>query len=537
MTGGNDSVLIAPDALDGTSVVGVLGDDALSGLSNVPDDEVGISTDRGDVGVIRRPGDGVDGGGVEDPSGGDASLSLPGNNFTVGITSSEVSSVGRVGEGSDFSAVLTEIVLGVQRASRGVQGKDVDLLVLSSNGDLSGRGVDGDSGGHVILEGSTRGDLVTLDDEHLVTTNNDSDVSDDSETVGLHIESDGLTEGAVGDGGDLDSIVHRDGVEVVTRDDGGRDLSGVLRTSEHLSVGSGSVPLQQTTLEISGVDLIVGTIITESSDALVVTTNDLLGLIGVGEVQEVEETREGDGDDLTIGTVPDATELLILSIRTESEGSKALEGSSIPQLGSLVGRDGQDLSRIGRPGSAINTGLVTLRLQELSDLVSSLTIEDEARLVGRDRDELLTVGGETSGVNEALMLLEGLLELEGRSLEKVERQILRTSDHTIRTSLLQIDSVDSLGVARNLSNRSSSIGENNSSELLLSLTNNSDTLAVITPGHILNGSSEKMELILQDMLGLSGVPNANLTRSICSHTDKPSWKQKEAKTDSAHVPE
>jgi hypothetical protein len=88
------------------------------------------------------------------------------------------------------------------------------------------------------------------------------------------------------------------------------------------------------------------------------------------------------------------------------------------------------------------------------------------------------------------------LELEGRSLEPVNSQVLRTRGKTVRTSLLDIDGGDGLGVTSDLTNRGTRVEEEDGTELLATLADYGDTLAVISPSHIRGSTGKHLVLTL-----------------------------------------
>jgi hypothetical protein len=333
----------------------------------------------------------------------------------------------------------------------------VNLKVLTTNGDLSSVGRDGNAVGKVlklVLEDN----LAVANDHGVLTSDNDGEVvvrASDIETGGLHTKIKGLSPLTIAGRGHLKAIVHRDGVNLVADDADDGDLILVALTLELLGGSIVNVPLQHLGTKIGRVQVATDGVVGERNDQLVVTTDDALGLVSVVGVQHVDITREGNSEHLV--THPQAAELLVLSLVSELECLDALEGGSIPELGSLIGRGGQDMLVIRRPGAAIDTESVATLSGELTELLEGLTIKDEALLITTNGAQLGTIGREADAINDTLVLTEGLLEGKGGTLEPVHGQILGRGGDTVGTSLLKVTRETVLRVARDGSNRRSRI--------------------------------------------------------------------------------
>ena len=93
-------------------------------------------------------------------------------------------------------------------------------------------------------------------------------------------------------------------------------------------------------------------------------------------------------------------------------------------------------------------------------------------------------------------------------------KVLRTGDDAKRSRRLEIDRIDGLTLAGNLSDRCSSIGHEHVSVAFAAFPADRHPLTVRRPGQILDGTAERLEFILENVLLLRGVPDSNFTSHI-----------------------
>jgi hypothetical protein len=112
------------------------------------------------------------------------------------------------------------------------------------------------------------------------------------------------------------------------------------------------------------------------------------------------------------------------------------------------------------------------------------------------------------------VVTHGLLELEWRALEPVDLEVLTTSGDAEGTCLTDVAGAEGLGVTCDLTDRAAGVGHEDSTETLLTITSNDDTLVVATPVEIRDRARKRVALELQRMLLLSGIPHTNCTTHI-----------------------
>lgn len=134
--------------------------------------------------------------------------------------------------------------------------------------------------------------------------------------------------------------------------------------------------------------------------------------------------------------------------------------------------------------------------------------------------------------------IECALELEGWTLKECHAAILTGSHQSEGALGPEISWVDGLGLPHNRPNGSPSLSHENRSEpgsnqsrvteeetkpgglvqsisLFTAFTHSHNALAVTGPGNVLDCTTDGLVLILQDVLFLSGVPDANFPRGVC----------------------
>jgi len=284
------------------------------------------------------------------------------------------------------------------------------------------------------------------------------------------------------------------------------------------SSSGGNVPCDDLSVVCTGVDSVSFGIDSQRVDEFVVTLDDVSWFGRVVWVEEVQISTKTKSNQVI--TLPDATKLLIFDFCSEGVGVDGFASFNIPDLGGLVARSGQKLGSIAVETASIDSSRVTF---ELTLLFSGLSVHDHNFLVRTDTDNQSALIIESDTVDESSVFLVGELEFERRTLEPVDQIVFTTSDDSIRSSLLEGNRGDRLGMASDLTDRSTAIEEESSSELLFSITDGDDSLAVIGPREIADGPAQRAKLDLERMFGLSGVPDANSTSRISRSNVEPAW--------------
>jgi hypothetical protein len=164
--------------------VAVLDLDASSRALSIPDEDVHVQRSTSKMNVVRGPGQGVDTGGVEDPSlvfDGFA-LDIPEDDLTVSVTGSQQFAVGAEGNGRERASVAFEfggLVEGVAR-----QGVEIDVLVVTTDGDIGSVGRDGDST-RSVRGRDGGGDGLVLEDDDAVVGHSDGGITVFSDADGM----------------------------------------------------------------------------------------------------------------------------------------------------------------------------------------------------------------------------------------------------------------------------------------------------------------------------------------------------------------
>ena len=497
--------------------------DSLGRLLNGPHIDSGIDTARGQVLAIRGPRDSVNGGRVEDPS---LDLELLGG----GVPHKDVA--GRVRRGEELP------VRGVRDGREGaadagrdhrlldellpVKAVDVDgLVVLPAHGDLVLGGVDGHAGrreGH----GDLADDLVVADDGHRLDGRGDHSVAllagSDPRDRALDVDPRGRVL-AGGDGREADGVVHRAGHELVALD--GNAGNGVLVPLAHKVVvgAGGGVPGDDLPVVAAAVDGPVDD--AEGGEGLVVPGNHAGGL-GRGEILPVEVgdlTLEVHGEDGVAG--PDAAQLLVSSLglgKPKAVPRELLPGRGLPNGGSLVRRARHKALPVGGPREPVDAGLVPV---PLAQLLAGLPVVDNDLLVRRARRDEVPGGREAHAGRHAGVVAHGLLELERRALKPVGLEVLAAGRDAEGTRRAEVARDERLGVPRDLTDGAAGVPGEHAAELLAPVAHNEDTLAVPAPGDVADGAGDGVELDLQGVLLLGGVPDAEVALDIAGRNVEP----------------
>lgn len=246
-------------------------------------------------------------------------------------------------------------------------------------------------------------------------------------------------------------------------------------------------------------------------DGLVVSFDDALGLGRIGQVEIVDEAGQRDGEDVL--ALPQARHLLILHGIAHEELGQQNALLHVPQLASLVTGHRQQLRSVGLPRDAINAAFVS-RSSHFAHQVRRVGVVDENLAVEAAGREELAVLGVPHDLNEARVILLGLLELERRTFEDSDRVVLTAGDDAEGPDGSEIDAVDGLRLTADLADGRAGVGHEDVPEALAALANHDDALAVSGPGDILDGSTDRLELVLQQVLLVHRVPDADLAGGI-----------------------
>jgi len=492
--------------------VSTLDEGLLCGFSNRPDINITVDTSAGQVDVVRRPGDGVDTSSVEDPAldlDGLAGV-VPDKDVAACISRGKVSTIRRVGEAAEGTTDAIELLSGLEVITSNLV--DVDLAVLATDGNLSLVRAESDASGSVADGGGGHG-LAAADDVG-------SGLGGGNDEVTLGARSNAHDRSIGGDGVAVLEAVDRseaDAVIVGTADDGvaldgdGRNLVGVASASDALGNAGGSVPLEDGVLSATSVELAV--LGSEGVDALVVTSDHARSGSGVGGIDDGDLTVKVEGHHSLLS--PETAKLLIAG---GGLGAAKLEACNlgtvggVHESGSLIGRGGKKGLVIVEPGETIDTTGVETSVS--GDLVTGLAVVDVDLLVSTAGGDKVAVRAEADASDHTLVVTHGLLELEGRTLEPVDLEVFTTSGDAEGTCLTDVAGAEGLGVTCDLTDRAAGVGHEDSTETLLTITSNDDTLVVAAPVEIRDRTRKRMALELQRVLLLSGIPHTNCTTHI-----------------------
>lgn len=152
----------------------------------------------------------------------------------------------------------------------------------------------------------------------------------------------------------------------------------------------------------------------------------------------------------------------------------------------------------------------------LADQVGRGAVVYEDFAVEPAGSEIFAIGRIANGLDEPRVLLLRLLELERRALEDSDCVVLASGDDTERPGRTEVDAVDRLRLTANLAHRRSGLGHEDVTESLASLADHDNSLVVSRPRDILDRSTDRLELVLQQVLFVHGVPDSNLARGIAA---------------------
>jgi len=502
------------DAVD-SSAMRISNVNSLGRILDIPDKDASIQRTRSHVLRIGRPSDAADTSRVIHPSGNCpfSGFRIPDDEFSVVISGNQMSSVRRKGQRSDKAIVAREDgAVGELISAQIVQ---VDGVVFSSNCNLRIRGIDGDGVG-LELGGVRRDDFSCLDENDAVAggSHGQSGLSN-SDGNGTMFQLDGIFGIFSGrKGSRSDSVIHRRRNEILTRDKHLVDLIGVSLSLDDFGIICSDFPSDDVGVVGSGVQVLVGSVVGQSGDELVVSADNLSRLGSVVLVQVVDVSAERDRDDGL--SLPQDSDLHVFNLRIVRDVESLQAGSalSVPQFDGLVRRSSDESLGIGTPRSGVDGSRVSTFGSKRSNEISGLSVVQEGSLVRGDGQESVSIGRESNAVDESSVFLEMLLELEGRSFQPSDLKVLGSRGDSVGSSLLEVARGDGLGVSRDLSDRGSGIKEKHGTELFLALSDGNDSLAVIGPLEIEDGAGQNSELDLQDVLLLRGVPDSDSSSGI-----------------------
>ena len=112
------------------------------------------------------------------------------------------------------------------------------------------------------------------------------------------------------------------------------------------------------------------------------------------------------------------------------------------------------------------------------------------------------------------MLSLGPLELERRPLVHSSSVVFAASHDSERSRWLEVDGVDGPRLPGDVAVAGAGVGEEDVAELLPALAHHHDPLVVRRPGQVLDRSRDRLELVLQDVLLVHSVPDADFARLV-----------------------
>jgi hypothetical protein len=189
----------------------------------------------------------------------------------------------------------------------------------------------------------------------------------------------------------------------------------------------------------------------------------------------------------------------------------------VPQFCGLVARDGQNERASRVPAQAEDTASVRRAASHainLEQLIACLAIIDKQASIGGTRGESFTIRRVSNHVDEPLVVAQSLLPLEGRALEVTDRVVLGGHHASERPARFEIDRVDRLRCAHDLADTGARVSAKHVAELFAALTTHDDSLIVTRPLQVLDAARDWLELVLEYMLLVGGVPDAHLAGLI-----------------------
>ena len=112
------------------------------------------------------------------------------------------------------------------------------------------------------------------------------------------------------------------------------------------------------------------------------------------------------------------------------------------------------------------------------------------------------------------MLSLGPFELEGRPLVHSSSVVFAASHDSERSRWLEVDGVDGPRLPGDVAVAGAGVREEDVAELLPALAHHHDPLVVRRPGQVLDRSRDRLELVLQDVLLVHRVPDADFARLV-----------------------
>ena len=484
--------------------------DALLAVSHGPDNDTLIKRTRSQTLRVGGPGNGLDGSSVEAPSllnNGPVS-GAPDDDLVLLVTGGKVLSARGESSRGDLTGVTVQDLGLLEGVTSQRVKMDLEVITTTDSSEVGG-GVDSGTLGAVVS--SHLGDLLLATEEvDALHGSGDSEITRSDGTVhGGRVDGGGVSVLTV-QVGDTEGVVHGAGDELVVLDGHTVDLIGVSLSGDDFVGASVDVPAGDDGIVGSSVEAVGLLVVGHGGDELVVSLQHLLGGVGLVLVQVVEVTVQTQGDHVV--TLPQDTLLHVLEGVGELEGGDALLSLNIPKLDALVTRASQKLGTLGVPGHRVDTHLVLLG--ELTLLLTSLTIVQEDLLVLTSRGQNGTGGVETDTVHETSVVGQVLLPLEWGTLEPLARVVLGTGDKTEGTGLLHVASGQLLGSTRDLTNRGTSLGKEDTTVLLLTVTNNGKPLGVRRPRDISDGTEDNVDLQLANTVSTNAIPDPHGTRRV-----------------------
>ena len=112
------------------------------------------------------------------------------------------------------------------------------------------------------------------------------------------------------------------------------------------------------------------------------------------------------------------------------------------------------------------------------------------------------------------MVILSSLELEGRTFVHGRRVVFAPRHDPEGPGGLEVHGVDGPGLAGDVPVAGPSVGQEDVTELLSALAHHHHPLVVVGPGEVLDGAGDGLELVLEDVLLVDGVPDPDLAGLI-----------------------
>mmetsp|Transcript_32060 Transcript_32060/g.43906 ORF Transcript_32060/g.43906 Transcript_32060/m.43906 type:complete len:489 (+) Transcript_32060:500-1966(+) len=288
------------------------------------------------------------------------------------------------------------------------------------------------------------------------------------------------------------------------------NLIGVSLSRNFIIVSGIDIPSGDNRVVASSVDCVSILVMSESGNELVVSLDHTKRNIGIRFVQISKMAVQSQAHQEI--TLPQATKLHIIGLVGERKVRDTLVGLNIPNFTRFVSGTTQKLSSISIPADGINSHLMFLGESTL--LFTSLPVIQKDLFVLTSGSKDCSRGIETNTVHETGMILDVLLPFEGGSFKPLDRVIFRTGNQTVGTSGFHIASGQFLGSTADLTNTRTTVSEENTSEFLLTISNDTNSLAVRRPRNISDRTKDHIHFKFANSVFSNTIPNADSTTAV-----------------------